>query len=96
MRGRSPLFDSTDVQDCVLQVDVLPTKVDQFRGPQTVPKGQQDHCRVTMAPTVVLGGLNQPLDLALSEVLVRQAALKTKAKLARRSENRHMDPPGTP
>jgi len=34
-----------------------------------VPKGQQDHGCVTMAPAVVLGRLNQPLDLALGQVL---------------------------
>ena len=34
-----------------------------------MPEGQQDHGRVTMAPAVVLGGLNQPPDLALGQVL---------------------------
>src|SRR6516164_6886662 len=53
-----PCFDSTDVQDGVFQVHLLPAKVHQLRGPQTVPEGQQHHGCVTMAPAVVLGGLN--------------------------------------
>src|SRR6516162_7054578 len=69
MRGWSTLFDSTDVQDGVFQVDLLPAKVHQLGGPQTVPKGQQDHGCVAMAPAVVLGRLNQPLDLSLGQVL---------------------------
>src|SRR5215471_6558478 len=69
MRGRSALLDSTDVQDGVFQVDLLPAQVHQLGGPETVPEGQQEHCRVAMAPAVVLGGLNQPLDLALGQVL---------------------------
>ena len=69
MRGRSALLDSTDVQDGVFQVHLLPTQVHQLGGPQTVPKGQQNHRCVAMAPAIVLGRLNQPLDLALGQML---------------------------
>src|SRR5262249_12384778 len=69
MRGRSALFDSADVQDGVFEVDLLPAQVHQLGGPQTMPEGQQDHGGVAMAPAVVSGGLNQPLDLALGQVL---------------------------
>ena len=68
MRRGIALLDSTDVQDCVFQVHLLPTQVNQFGGPQTVPKGQQDHGCVAMAPAVVLGRLNEALDLSLSQV----------------------------
>jgi hypothetical protein len=33
-----------------------------------MPKGQKDHNRVAVAPTVVLGCLNQPLDFSLRQV----------------------------
>src|SRR5580692_1810416 len=33
--------------------------------------GHQDHCGVTVSPTVVLHGLDQPFDLALGEMLPR-------------------------
>jgi hypothetical protein len=69
MRRGSPLLDSADMQDGVFQVHLFPTQVNQFRGPQTVPEGQQDHCRVAMAPAIVLGRFNQPLDLALGQML---------------------------
>jgi len=52
----------------VLQVHLLPAKVHQFGGSETVPEGQQHHGCVTMAPAVVLGRLNQSLDFALGEV----------------------------
>jgi hypothetical protein len=41
MRGRSALFDSTDVQDGVFEVHLLPAQVHQLRGPQTVPEGHK-------------------------------------------------------
>ena len=43
MGRRRALFDSTDVQDCVFQVYLLPAQVNQLGGPQTMPEGQQDH-----------------------------------------------------
>src|SRR5262249_59299183 len=65
MRGRSALLDSTDMQDGVFQVRLLPAKILQLCGSQPVPEGQQNHGCVTMAPAVVLGRLDQPLDLSL-------------------------------
>ena len=41
MRGGNTLLDPADVQNCVFQVRLLPPKVHQLGGPQTVPEGQQ-------------------------------------------------------
>ena len=60
VKGGSALLDSTNAQDCVFQVRLFPTQVNQVGGPETVPKGQQDHGCVTMAPAIALGRLNQP------------------------------------
>jgi hypothetical protein len=42
MRRWSALFDSMDVQDGVFQVRLLPAKVHQLSGPETMPEGQED------------------------------------------------------
>src|SRR5262249_24068889 len=65
----SALLNPADVQHGVFEVDLLPAQVHQLGGPQTMPEGQQDHGGVAMAPAVVPGSLNQPLDLALGQVL---------------------------
>jgi hypothetical protein len=57
------------VADGMLDRLVAQIALNGARTSQTVPKGQQDHGCVAMAPAVVLGRLNQPLDLSLSQVL---------------------------
>ena len=66
--NQTALLDSTDVQDGVFQVCLLPAQVHQLGGSKTMPEGQQNHGCVTMAPAVVPGRLNQPLDLAFGQV----------------------------
>src|SRR5262249_17219532 len=55
----------TDMQDARFEVNLIPTQVHEFSRPEAVAKGQQDHGRVAMARS----RLDQPLDLALGEVL---------------------------
>jgi hypothetical protein len=56
---------STDVQERVFQVDLLPAKGNPFRRTQAVPKGNKHHRGVPVLPTVVFGGFSQPFDLLL-------------------------------
>src|SRR5262249_17089399 len=51
------------------QLDLLPSQVAHFRGPQPVAVGDQDHGCVAMAVAAMLSrAVHQPLDLALGEV----------------------------
>jgi hypothetical protein len=54
------------VQERVLEVDLIPAKVQQFGRAQAVPKGNKHHRGIAVTPTVALHGLDQPPDLALS------------------------------
>lgn len=52
----------------VLEVDLVPTQVDQFRCSQAVPVGHKDHRRVAVAVPVALGCFRQAGDLRISQV----------------------------
>src|SRR5580693_264449 len=43
VRGRTAVLESTDVQKRVFEVDLLPTKIDQFRCTWAMPEGYEDH-----------------------------------------------------
>ena len=51
------------------EVDLVPAQVANLRRPEPVPKGGQDHGRVSMAVSVGLGGLDQGVDFAGYQVL---------------------------
>src|SRR5262249_42379211 len=58
-----------NVQAALGQLDLLPLQVADFRGPQTVSIGHQDHGRVAMPVAAMLTrALHQALDLALGEI----------------------------
>ena len=61
MRGRAAILDSTDVQERVFEVDLIPMKVDQH---VAMPEGHQFR-GVTVPPAVALQRFDQPFDLAL-------------------------------
>jgi hypothetical protein len=44
-------------------------QVHQLRGPQAVPIRHQDHCGVPVPPTIALGGIHQPLDFRLGQIV---------------------------
>jgi hypothetical protein len=50
------------------QVDLLPAKRAQFRRPQPMPEGQQDHRGVPVPMAIVASRLHQPLNFALGQV----------------------------
>ena len=66
--GRA-LLDPADVQRGRPEVHLIPAQVHQLGGPQAVPVGHKDHRGVPVAPAVSLGGVHQPLDLGLGQVL---------------------------
>ena len=63
------VLDPVNVQPALGQLDLLPLQVADFRGPETMAIGDQDHGRIAMPVTAMLAGaVHQPLDLALGEV----------------------------
>jgi hypothetical protein len=69
MRARRPALDPADVKVGRLEVDLIPTQVDQLGNPETVPECDENHCAVPMARPILLCGLDQALDLGLGQVL---------------------------
>src|SRR5262245_54951380 len=66
--GNTTLY-AVNVHAALGQLDLLPSQVAHFRGPQPVAVGDQDHGCVAMAVAAMLSGAaHQPLDLALGEV----------------------------
>ena len=69
MRRRRAILDPTNVQDCLIKVGLLPTKIDKLGRAEPVPESDQDHRRVTVALPIVLGRLDEALDLCRRQVL---------------------------
>jgi hypothetical protein len=56
------------------EVDVVPTQCHQFRGSEAVAVGNQDRRGVPMPGAVLLGGLDEPLELSLGEIFAAASA----------------------
>ena len=69
MRRRRAILDPTNVQDCLTKVGLLPTKIDKLGRAEPVPESDQDHRRVPVALPIVLGRLDEALDLCRRQVL---------------------------
>ena len=59
MRRRHAILDPTNVQDCLIKVGLLPTKIDKLGRAEPVPESDQDHRRVTVALPIVLDRLDE-------------------------------------
>ena len=69
MGRRSAILDPTNVQDRLIEVGLLPTKIDKLGRAEPVPESDQNHHRVTVALPIVLGRLDEPLDLRWRQML---------------------------
>jgi hypothetical protein len=69
MRRGSAILHPANVQDRLIKVGLLPTKIDKLRRAQPVSESDQDHRRVTVALPIVLGHLDEALDLSRRQVL---------------------------
>jgi hypothetical protein len=56
------------------EVDVVPAECHQLRGPETVAVSDQNSRGVPMPGAVLLGGLNEPLDLSVGEIFTAALA----------------------
>src|SRR6516225_8107972 len=68
MGRRRAILDPTNVQDCLIKVGLLPTKIDKLGRAEPVSESDQDHRRVTVALPIVLGPLDEALDLSRRQV----------------------------
>jgi hypothetical protein len=69
MRARLAILCPTDVQGRLIEIGCFPSKADQFRRAQAMPKGNEQHRRVAVSPAAALRRLHQLLDLAGGQVL---------------------------
>jgi hypothetical protein len=69
MRCRRAILDPANVQDRLIKVGLLPTKIDKFGRAEPVPESDQDHCCVMVALPIVLDRLDEALDLCRRQVL---------------------------
>jgi hypothetical protein len=68
MGAGTALLDPADVHVGRVEVDLIPTKVNQLAGTEAMTEGDQNLGRVSVPPAVGLGCLDQALDLGLGEV----------------------------
>jgi hypothetical protein len=59
MRGGRTVLDPSDVDGCAVEVDLLPTKINDPSGAEAMPERQEDHERIPVAPTIALRSLDQ-------------------------------------
>ena len=64
-------FEPPDVNAAMGEVDGVPPQRHQLGRPQAVPIGDQDHCRITMAVSILRGGNDQACNLRISQILAR-------------------------
>jgi hypothetical protein len=56
------------VEHCKLEMDLLPTQIDQFRRPEPVAVGQQDHRGVAVRVPIALGPVDQRFNLVATQI----------------------------
>jgi hypothetical protein len=69
MRRRRAILHPTNVHHRLIEVDLLSTKIDKLGRAQPMPESDQDHRRVAVALSIVLGRLDEALDLCRGQVL---------------------------
>jgi hypothetical protein len=66
--GSCPALGPADMQAPSGEVDVVPAQRHQLRGPEAVALSDQDSRGVAIPRAVLLGGLDEPLDLPIGEI----------------------------
>src|SRR5262249_413888 len=69
MNARRATLCPADMQAALVELDLLPFQAADFRSPQAMAIGDQDHRCIAMTTSIHLAGrVHQSLDLALGEV----------------------------
>jgi len=74
MHAGIPALSPTYMQAPGGEVDVVPAQCHQLRGPKTMAVSDQDSRGVPMPRAVLLGGLDEPLDLPVGEIFTAALA----------------------
>jgi hypothetical protein len=74
MHAGVPALGSAYMQAPGGEVDVVPAQCHQLRGPEAVAVSDQDSGGVAMPRAILLGGLDEPLDLPVGEVFTAAPA----------------------
>src|SRR5215472_5452029 len=74
MHAGIPALGPAYMQAAGGQIDVVPAQRHQLRGPETMAVSDQDSRGVPMPRAVVLGGLDELLDLAIGEIFTAALA----------------------
>ena len=74
MHAGVPALGPADMQASGGEVDVVPAQRHQLRGPEAVAVSDQDRRGVPMPRAVLLGGLDEPLDLPVGEIFTAALA----------------------
>src|SRR6516162_7022614 len=69
-----PALGPVDMQAPGAQVDVVPAQCHQLRGPETMAVSDQDRRGVPVPRAVLLGGLDEALDLPVGEIFTAALA----------------------
>jgi hypothetical protein len=68
MRAWCALLGPADGKGGVVEVDLVPAQIDQFRHSEAVPVGQQDHGGIAVAVSIIFGGARQALDFGIGQI----------------------------
>jgi hypothetical protein len=74
MHAGIPTLGPAHMQAPSSEVDVVPTQCHHLRGSKAMAVGDQDGRGVPVPATVLLGGLDEPLDLSLGEIFAAAPA----------------------
>src|SRR6516225_5341218 len=74
MHAGIPALGPAYMQASSGEVDVVPAQCHQLRGPKTMAVSDQDSRGVPMPRAVLLGGLDEPLDLPVGEIFTAALA----------------------
>jgi hypothetical protein len=66
-----PPFHPAHMQGRGSELDLIPPQVRKLSGTQAVAVGYQDHGRVSVAVTIVLGGFCQLINLSVRQIFAR-------------------------
>src|SRR5437870_4926406 len=77
MAARRSTLGSADMQPALVEFDLMPLEAADFRSPQAVAIGDQDHRGIAVTTSTHLAGsVHKPLDLASPDDVSIQAAIE--------------------
>src|SRR5262245_25249061 len=69
VHARCAVLESSNVQSTGVQLDLVPLEVAELGRSEPVTVGEQDHRAIAVPVAIPAGGIHQPIDLGLGQVL---------------------------